>query len=321
LNARFDSIARFADIGAFIDQPVKTYSSGMYVRLAFAVIANVDADLLVIDEALAVGDAVFTQKCMRFLRRFQEHGTILFVSHNTGAVLNLCSRAMWLHEGILMQIGAAKQVVEAYMRANAEASQRLERTDTEIARPSTSALPAEQGATNDQPPGTATSALARGPFDSTNISFGAGGASISSVEMLAHNGGLIRTARGGERVTLRITVTALQEINSAIVGFHFKDSLGQILFAENTYEATATRPVVLSEGDTAVAEFSMEIPHLKTGEYSLDIAVAEGTQHEHVQHQWFFDVLIIHVLTDRAVFGLFAVPHTKISLIRPTTQV
>ena len=78
IGSRFERIAAFADIGDFIEQPVKTYSSGMYVRLAFAVIAHVDADILVVDEALAVGDAVFTQKCMRFIREFQKHGTLLF---------------------------------------------------------------------------------------------------------------------------------------------------------------------------------------------------------------------------------------------------
>ncbi|HBQ8517522.1 TPA: ABC transporter ATP-binding protein, partial [Klebsiella pneumoniae] len=82
IELKFNDIVKFADIGDFIDQPVKNYSSGMYVRLAFAVIAHVDADILVVDEALAVGDAVFTQKCMRFIRKFQENGTLIFVSHD-----------------------------------------------------------------------------------------------------------------------------------------------------------------------------------------------------------------------------------------------
>src|SRR5690606_22118515 len=116
VDQRFDLIAAFADIGDFIEQPVKTYSSGMYVRLAFAVIAHVDADILVIDEALAVGDAVFTQKCMRFLRKFQERGTLIFVSHDMGSVLNLCERVVWLHQGELRQSGPSKEVAEAYLQ-------------------------------------------------------------------------------------------------------------------------------------------------------------------------------------------------------------
>lgn len=99
IDAKYDEILAFADIGAFVDQPVKTYSSGMVVRLAFAVIAHVDADILVVDEALSVGDAVFTQKCMRFIRLFQARGTLLFVSHDIGAVQNLCRSAIWLAHG------------------------------------------------------------------------------------------------------------------------------------------------------------------------------------------------------------------------------
>ena len=116
VDQRFAAIVAFADIGNHIEHPVKTYSSGMYVRLAFAVIAHVDADILVVDEALAVGDAVFTQKCMRFIRKFKEKGTLLFVSHDMGSVLNLCERALWLHRGKIRQLGTAKDIAEAYLQ-------------------------------------------------------------------------------------------------------------------------------------------------------------------------------------------------------------
>jgi len=116
IDQRFDAIASFADIGDHIYHPVKSYSSGMYVRLAFAVIAHVDADILVVDEALAVGDAVFTEKCMRFIRKFKENGTLLFVSHDMGSVLNLCERAVWLHLGEARMAGAAKEISEAYFK-------------------------------------------------------------------------------------------------------------------------------------------------------------------------------------------------------------
>lgn len=116
IDQRFEDIANFADIGDHIYQPVKTYSSGMYVRLAFAVIAHVDADVLVVDEALAVGDAVFTQKCMRFIRKFKDNGTLIFVSHDMGSVLNLCERAIWLDSGHVRRQGSAKDISEAYLQ-------------------------------------------------------------------------------------------------------------------------------------------------------------------------------------------------------------
>ena len=116
IDKKFDDIAAFADIGEFIEQPVKTYSSGMYVRLAFAVIANVDADILVIDEALAVGDARFQAKCMKRIKIIQESGcSILFVSHDVGSVRTLCERAIWLEGGRIRMAGEVFPVTGHYM--------------------------------------------------------------------------------------------------------------------------------------------------------------------------------------------------------------
>jgi lipopolysaccharide transport system ATP-binding protein len=304
IDARFDRIAAFADIGPFIEQPIKTYSSGMVVRLAFAVVANVDADVLVIDEALAVGDALFTQKCMRFLRGFQEHGTVLFVSHDTGAVLNLCRRALWLAHGRLVQTGAAKPVVEAYMRANVEVAQRLERT-ADVDGVST------RGADS-----LAAAVAIPSPVDPAGTPFGAGGARIRSIAMTGADGRLTTHVTGGELMTLRVEISALQDIASAIVGFNLKDRLGQVVFGENTLLATQGKPVELNRGDGAVAEFRFEMPRVRTGKYTLDVAVAEGTQDAHVQHQWFFDAAVVQVVTDRQVIGVLAVPFAAVSLVR-----
>jgi lipopolysaccharide transport system ATP-binding protein len=115
LDQNFEAITAFADIGNFLDQPVKTYSSGMHVRLAFAVIAHVDADILVIDEALAVGDAYFQQKCIRWLREFRQRGTVLFCGHDTSAIINLCKSAIWLDAGAIKRIGPANEVCEDYL--------------------------------------------------------------------------------------------------------------------------------------------------------------------------------------------------------------
>ena len=120
VDTRFDDIVTFADIGDFIEQPVKTYSSGMMVRLAFAVIAHVDADILVVDEALAVGDAFFTQKCMRFLRGFMKSGTVLFVSHDMGRVQQLCTKAILIKNGKLAKKGSTNDVIKTYLQGKNE---------------------------------------------------------------------------------------------------------------------------------------------------------------------------------------------------------
>ena len=115
IDARFDEIVAFADIGEFLDQPVKTYSSGMYVRLAFAVVVHVDADILIIDEALSVGDAFFQAKCMSRMKHIVDSGTtILFVSHDINTVKALCERTLWLDRGVGRAFGETGDVAKAY---------------------------------------------------------------------------------------------------------------------------------------------------------------------------------------------------------------
>ena len=121
VDERFDDIAAFADIGQFIEQPVKTYSSGMYVRLAFAVNVLSDPEIMVVDEALAVGDMAFQAKCMTSLTRIQERGTtVLFVSHDIGSLKSLCSRGVYLDRGTVQEIGPAGDVAEHYIRGMRE---------------------------------------------------------------------------------------------------------------------------------------------------------------------------------------------------------
>lgn len=123
--ARYDDIVRFADIGSFIHQPVKTYSSGMYVRLAFAVAIHVSPDILVVDEALAVGDAAFQCKCLDRLQAMCDSGTsVLFVSHDIGSIKRFCSRAIWLHQGKMAMQGEVHHVADAYQSFVREQTQR-----------------------------------------------------------------------------------------------------------------------------------------------------------------------------------------------------
>jgi lipopolysaccharide transport system ATP-binding protein len=114
---KMDSIAEFAGIGAFMNQPVKLYSSGMRVRLAFAICAHMDPEILVVDEALAVGDVAFQRKCMDWIDNFRKRGTLLFVSHSTSEVMRLCKQAIWIDDGRVREQGAPRDVIRAYTKA------------------------------------------------------------------------------------------------------------------------------------------------------------------------------------------------------------
>jgi lipopolysaccharide transport system ATP-binding protein len=281
---RFDRIMAFADIGQFIDQPVKTYSSGMYVRLAFAVIAHVDADILVIDEALAVGDVFFVQKCMRFLRTFTQRGTLLFVSHDTTAVVGLCSKALLMNCGKLERIGEPKDITEYYLAM----------------------------LHNDQH-GASTSTKIIDPDLTSNNDFGAGIAKIISVDLLDEFEKSISIVRGGELVNLVIECLAESKLNQVIVGFLVRDRLGQVVFGENTYLNYGDKGLFIEEKQIARVSFEFLMPLLQSGDYSVTVAIAQGTQADHLQHHWIHDALIIHSRPDRFYSGVISVPMNKIS--------
>jgi lipopolysaccharide transport system ATP-binding protein len=142
IDARFDDIAAFADIGQFIDQPIKTYSSGMAVRLAFSIQAQLDPDVLIIDEALSVGDFFFQQKCFRYIRALREKGvTLLFVSHDMGSVRDLCPRVLYLRQGLLQFDGASDTGIPMYFREqNVPMVERTQSTPIAVKKPESASL-------------------------------------------------------------------------------------------------------------------------------------------------------------------------------------
>jgi lipopolysaccharide transport system ATP-binding protein len=314
ITQRFEAILDFADIGDFIEQPVKTYSSGMMVRLAFAVIAHVDADILIIDEALAVGDAFFTQKCMRFLRNFMKTGTILFVSHDTHAVRSFCNRAIWLEKGRVLKQGAPKEVCDAYLEAFYEAQQGASST-TRI-----KTLPPEPTvATQDQRQDFINASNLRNDlqlfeFDAQAPAFGKGHAQIISVSFLDVNNHPLAWIVGGEQVTLKIEALTHSALEEPIIGFHVKDKLGQALFGDNTYLSCAQNPVSTQEQDKVIAQFTFMMPRLAKGEYSVSVAIADGTQQEHVQHHWIHDALHFKSESTSVAAGLIGIPMSTITL-------
>lgn len=319
IDARFDDIVAFAEIGDFIDQPVKTYSSGMYVRLAFAVIAHVDADVLVIDEALAVGDAFFVQKCMRFLRRFMETGTVLFVSHDTAAILNLCERAIWLDQGRVVAEGKPKDVADAYLKAYFESQQGADgqRSDDEQSSDATFGGPVARDMRQDIINATPyRNDIELFDFDPTAADFGKRGALIDNTQLTDAQGHPLTWVVGGEEVTLKIRarVTGDAPLRRPIMGFYVKDRLGQTLFGDNTYLTHRDRALEAMPDARLEARFTFRMPILPQGDYSISTAIADGTQDEHVHHHWIHDALFFKSHASSVSHGLVGLPIHDIRL-------
>ena len=321
VDARFDSILRFADIGDYVDQPVKTYSSGMFMRLAFAVIAHVDADVLIIDEALAVGDAYFVQKCMRFLHTFSSSGgTLLFVSHDSSTITSLCDRAIWLQDGKVRMDDAPKQVTQAYLAD----LYRQEQGDDEVAQQIQ-----EQGKAMLQHSADDDYADARrdlvlnsnlrndlevSRFDETGDVFGKGGARILDTRLLDEHGARLQWAVGGEPVSLVVTLHCSEPISGLIVGFLVRNRQGLSLFGENTYLSYLDQKPECGADETWFARFDFRMPILPAGEYAVSVAVSDGTQRDHVVHHWVHDAIIISSHSSAVSTGMIGIPMKSIVL-------
>lgn len=319
IEERYNSILEFAGIGDFIDKPVKTYSSGMTVRLAFAVIAHVDADILIVDEALSVGDAFFVQKCMRFIRKFMERGTVLFVSHDTGAILNLCHRAIWLENGEIKEQGDPDKIVPRYLAHQHQAFESASEVESETSDTRKSDALAEWSI--DQRSDFINASNLRNDIEVLDCfidseSYGARGVVIERVMITAEDDSPLTWVVGGERVVLRVDCRVNEEIVNPIIGFQLKDRLGQPLFGDNTFLTYVDSQLKFDAGDCIAAKFEFSFPRLPTGEYIFNAAVAEGTQDSHIQHHWVHDALKLSVQQSSVVHGLFAVPMSCLSIAK-----
>lgn len=307
IDNRFDAIVAFSDIGEFIEQPVKTYSSGMYVRLAFAVIAHVNAEILVIDEALAVGDVFFTQKCMRFLRKFMENGTVLFVSHDTASITSFCTQVVWLQNGKVVMSGMPKDVCAAYLEATYETQHGFIERKALGGNTKTKAVDSKISR-DDSVQTQNDNAGAIIEFNPSAHSFGKGGATITQVQLLDDKLKNKPWIVGGESVSLSITAEANMAMDSIIVGFFVKDRLGQMLFGDNTCLKFDDKNISCKPGDAIRAHFDFIMPWLPAGDYAVTISVANGTQVSHEQQHWIHDALIIKSNSTRVCNGLVGIP-------------
>ncbi|MDQ2104726.1 ABC transporter ATP-binding protein [Azospirillum isscasi] len=335
-EARLEDIIAFADIGDFIDQPVKTYSSGMAVRLAFAVVAHVDADVLIVDEALAVGDAYFQQKCFRWLRQFREQGTVLFCSHDLGTVMSICQRAIWLDRGHVRMEGPAKDVCEAYTAFIQAQAMGLPETVVRIAKPRTGskaaseeaaasaeaakeeaapAAPAEAAPRKLPPPPEAARPVIFDMLDESS-SYGSGDAEIVKAWMTAADDSPLTWITGEEDVAVHALIRIKKDMDSPIVGFHVKDRLGQPLLGDNTFATGTPFPAPLKAGQDVTVRFAFTLPWLATGRYAVTVAIASGTLDNHVQHHWLHDAFMFDVHSPHRNGVMVAVPMGSVTVER-----
>lgn len=326
VDKRFDLIASFAGIGDFIDQPVKVYSSGMFLRLAFAVIAHVDADVMVIDEAFAVGDVFFQQKCMRFLEDFKARGgTILFVSHDVTAVKALCQRAVLLSRDPIpttYQTGSTEAMCRLYLRDLYSVRASEAGHVTQLQEPGEreeehgDRSMEEAGPVGETFHGTQQeeNLIHVSPFRADAESFGLGGASIEGAWFEGVSGIPLEYVRGDRPTRLCIRVRAHRKIVHPAVGFMLKDHLGQFLFAEGTDKPFRQEGLVYQEGDVVTVEFEFTMPTLIRGTYTLNVAIAEGLGDDHHQHHWIHDAISLTSTASRLVHGICGVSNLSIRM-------
>ncbi len=324
LRERMDDIIAFSELGEFIDRAVRTYSSGMFMRLAFSVAAHVDADLLIIDEALAVGDARFTQKCMRYLKEFKKRGSILFVSHDVGAVTGLCDRAIWLDHGSVRAQGDAVRVCEQYVASLFDRTAQIEESTSSESSPSTELV----GTHNTSPDQHVLFTASAPPKDSkpgmTSCSafnpeasaFGNGGAVIVDAGLFdPMEGTRLTQVREGQDVDLRIVVQTDTLVTKPIFGFYIKDRLGQLLLGENTFWDDVPQPAIAPD-ERAGARFRFKWPALAKGSYALTVALADGTMADHIQRHWMHDAVMFEVLSSSARRALVGVDMQLVAIDR-----
>jgi len=251
---------------------------------------------------------------MRFLRKFQEEGTIIFVSHDTGAVVNLCDRALLLENGVRKMEGFPKDVCDVYLESFFAENQETRKVRKLKACP----VSAESVESIDQRIQYINASPCRNDievfkFDPESWAFGQGNAQIMNVQLTdLESGSPISWMVGGEKVSIIVDCVAHRPIGSPIIGFFVRDRLGQTLFGDNTYLTNKDCRLRVGKNECFRATFTFRMPILPVGEYSLTVAVAEGTQQEHVQHHWIHDALFFKSHTSSVCTGLVGVAMEKI---------
>ncbi|MBV6623516.1 MAG: ABC transporter ATP-binding protein [Rivularia sp. (in: Bacteria)] len=298
IENKFDEIAAFADIGDFIQQPVKTYSSGMFVRLAFAVAVNVEPEILIVDEALAVGDIVFQHRCMRRMRSLMDSGvTTLFVSHDSGAIKTLCNSAIMIDDGNIHASGTPNNVIIKYMKLVTESELAL--VNPEDNQKQDNVLQPTSKATFESELAQTRRGSRKALIENIKL-FHQSGEETEPNPVFAFN----------EQVKLLVEVRVYQELQGCIVGFFACDKNGNELIGSNTIEEN--QPIgKLAAGTNLQIEFLFKLP-LRPSSYSLTVAGAEN--YTAMTFDWIDHAIVFQVLPPDTGKRIHALVDTPISV-------
>ncbi len=279
IDEQLDEIAAFAEIGEHLHKPVKTYSSGLVVRLAFSLYTQIGPDIMIIDEALSVGDSYFAHKCARLIKKYRQAGkTFLFVSHNDSAVKSLCDRAILLDQGCLLRDGKPADVLDYYdaMVATREREQEIRQIEKEKGRVITRS--------------------------------GNGLARIERFELMNADNEPRRRFDVGAQARISCVIEAQHKVTAPTIGFMIRDRLGNDIHGTNTFHLkTPTQNLEAGQQVEAIFETQLD---LGPGEYSLTLAVHQGPEHLEDNHDWFDRLIVFQVLPEKERFftGVASLP-------------
>ena len=300
IAGRFADIVRFAELEEFIDAPVKTYSSGMYMRLGFAVAINVDPDVLLVDEVLAVGDESFTHKCLDKFAEFRRRGrTVLLVTHSLDLVTRFCDEALWLDGGVAKAQGDPRRVIDAYLMdvAGTENVQLAADDTTANSQPNPESrilLDSARGKPGPDP---------RDMFQAAEGRWGSREAEITAVEMVGAAAQPAHLFQSGERVEIRLHVRANQRVSDFAFGIGIFNTEGVCCYGTNTQIDGGIAGEFVGEG---LVVFAIDELDLVDGTYKLDVAVhrQDGVPYDYHRLLYTF-----RVKSPRKDVGIFRPPH------------
>ncbi|HYR43326.1 MAG TPA: ABC transporter ATP-binding protein [Terriglobia bacterium] len=300
---RIPSIEKFAEIGEFVDRPVKTYSSGMFVRLAFAVAIHMDPDILIVDEALSVGDLFFRQRCIRRIQQLRHQGvTIVFVSHDLDSVRSLADRTIWMDHGKVHLEGKTDEVVTKYLVAMVTRGRKEVMEEEPMGK---SLLSSEELSMSEE-------VVAKIPGFVTHLPnidhrYGNGKAQVRGIGIYGAAGDPASGVAQGDRICIRISVEFHEDISQPNVGFMLRNRLGEDVTGTNVLHEGMRLPPARAGGRLSV-DFIMDLPFLQQGFYYFSPAVADGRLDEYEVCDWVDNACAVEVVERAPTYGHLRIP-------------